>query len=46
MMGKLYEVDGEGTCFTCIALAKAGLVKGPIRPSIQNTFGVFSLCHL
>ena len=36
--------------FTCVPLAKAGLVMGPLRPSvglsIRNTFGVPSLCNL
>ena len=46
--------DPEGHIFTCVALAKAGLVVGPIRPSVRlsvrssvrNTFGVPSLCNL
>ena len=40
--------------FTCLALAKAGLVVGPlgpsvrsfVRPSVRNTFRVPSLCNL
>ena len=36
--------------FTCVALGKAGLVVGPLRPSVRlsvrNTFGVHSLCNL
>ena len=39
---------------TCVALAKAGLVMGPLRPSVRlpvrlsvrNTLGVPSLCNL
>ena len=36
--------------FTCVALAKAGLVVGPLSPPVcpfvRNTFGVPSLCNL
>ena len=32
--------------FTCAALAKAGLVMGPLCSSVHNTFGVPSLCNL
>ena len=40
--------------FSCVALAKAGLVVGPLRlsvrlfvlMSVRNTFGVPSLCNL
>ena len=36
--------------FTCVTLAKAGLVVCPIRlslcPSVRNTLGVPSLCNL
>ena len=32
--------------FTIVALAKAGLVMGPNRLSVHNTFGVPSLCNL
>ena len=42
------------TLVTCVALAKAGLVVGTLRPSVRlsvrssvrNTFGVPSLCNL
>ena len=34
------------TIFTCLTLAKAGLVVGPLRPFVLNTFGVPSLCNL
>ena len=42
-----YNFNYGQTCvFTCVALAKAGLVVGPLRPSVRNTLGVPSLCNL
>ena len=45
--GKCFQLK---IVFTCIALAKAGLVVGPLRssvcPSVRSTFGVPSLCNL
>ena len=32
--------------FTCAALAKAGLVVGPLPPAVRNTLGVLNLCNL
>ena len=33
--------------FTCVALAKAGLEVGPLRPSVRpQHLGVQSLCNL
>ena len=48
---RLYTGVGVKTSFfNCVALAKADLVVGPLRPSIcpsiRNTFGVPSLCNL
>ena len=52
------KISVENIIFTCIALAKVGLVVGPLRPSgrpsvclsvnlsVRNTLGVPSLCNL
>ena len=43
-------MDTIVSIFTCVALAKAGLEVGPLRPpvcqSVCHTFGVPSLCNL
>ena len=33
------EHGGTNQFITCVALAKAGLVVGPLRPSVRNFWG-------
>ena len=45
MHSSIKNIELQGTAkskkciVTCVALAKAGLVVGPLRPSVRNTLG-------